>query len=108
MTSVDKVTKRVVDGIQKDEEEPHSPRAVDNPERQICEGDKCGKGELVPRTTELGVEMLAMMVEFVVRLLPARKRLAVDGDGAVGIGIHAVPIVLKRIDMYATRPNMDP
>ena len=72
MTSVDKVTKRVVDGNQKDEEEPHSPRAVDNPERQICEGDKCGKGELVPRTTELGVEMLAMMVEFVMRLLPDR------------------------------------
>ena len=35
-----------------------------------------------------------MMVELVVCLFPARKGLAVDGNGAVGIGMYAVSIVL--------------
>ena len=71
MTSVDEVAYRVVDGNQKDEEEPHGPRAVDNAEHQIGKDNKRRKGKLIPRATELGVEMLAMMVEFVVRFLPA-------------------------------------
>lgn len=106
MASIDKVTNRVVDGNQKDEEKPHAPCAVDNAEHQIGESDKCGEGEFVPCTSDLGVEMLAMMVELVVCLLPAGKRLAVDGDGAVAIGTHAMSIVLKRIDMHAARPHM--
>ena len=48
-----------------------------------------------------------MMVELVVCFLPAGKRLAVDGDGAVIIGMHAMSIVLKRIDMQSARPHMD-
>ena len=83
MALVDKVAKRVIDGNQKDEEESRSPCAVDNAEHQIGESDKCGEGKLVPRTTDLGVEMLAMMVELVVCFLLAGKRLAVDGDGAI-------------------------
>ena len=106
MASIDKVTNRVVDGNQKDEQEPHAPCAVDNAEHQIGEGDKRGEGEFVPCTSDLGVEMLAMMVELVVCFLPAGKRLAVDGDGAVVIGTHAMSIVLKRIDMHAARPHM--
>lgn len=106
MASIDKVTNRVVDGNQKDEEKPHAPCAVDNAEHQIGEGDKCGEGEFVPCTSDLGVEMLAMMVELVVCFLPAGKRLAVDGDGAVVIGTHAMSIVLKRIDMHTARPHM--
>ena len=51
--------------------------------------------------------MLAMMVELVVCFLPAGKRLAVDGDGAVAIGMHAMSIVLKRINMHAAWPHMD-
>ena len=47
-----------------------------------------------------------MMVELVVCFLPAGERLAVDGDGAVVIGTHAMSIVLKRIDMHAARPHM--
>ena len=104
--SIDKVAKRVIDGNQKDEEESRSPCAVDNAERQIGESDKCGKGKLVPCTSDLGVEILAMMVELVVCFLPAGERLAVDGDGAVVIGTHAMSIVLKRIDMHAARPHM--
>lgn len=95
---IDEVTNRVVDGNQKDEEKPHAPCAVDNAEHQIGESDKCGEGEFVPCTSDLGVEMLAMMVELVVCFLPAGKRLAVDGDGAVVIGACAMSIVLKRID----------
>ena len=94
MTSVDEVAHRVVDGNQKDQKEPHAPRAADDAEREIGEDDKCRKGKLIPCATELGVEMLAMMVELVVRLFPARKGLSVDGDGAVGIGMYAVSIVL--------------
>lgn len=107
MASIDKVTNRVVDGNQKDEEKPHAPCAVDNAEHQIGESDKCGEGEFVPCTSDLGVEMLAMMVELVVCFLPAGKRLAVDGDGAVVIGMHAMSIVLKRIDMQSAWPHMD-
>lgn len=106
MTSVDEIAKRVVDGNQKDEEKSRSPHAANNAECQIGEGDKHGKGELIPRATELGVEMLAMMVELVVCFLPAGKRLVVDGDGAVVIGIHAMSIVLKRIDMQSAWPHM--
>lgn len=106
MASIDKVTNRVVDGNQKDEQEPHAPCAVDNAEHQIGEGDKRGEGEFVPCTSDLGVEMLAMMVELVVCFLPAGERLAVEGDGAVVIGMHAMSIVLKRIDMHAVRPHM--
>lgn len=106
MALVDKVAKRVIDGNQKDEEEPRSPCAVDDAEHQIGEGDKRGEGEFVPCTSDLGVEMLAMMVELVVCFLPAGKRLVVDGDGAVVIGIHAMSIVLKRIDMQSAWPHM--
>ena len=60
--SIDKVAKRVIDGNQKDEEESRSPCAVDNAEHQIGEGDKRGEGEFVPCTSDLGAEMLAMMV----------------------------------------------
>lgn len=91
---VDKVAHRLVDGNQKDQKEPHTPRAADDAEREIGEDDKCRKGKLVPCATDLGVEMLAMMVELVVCLFPAGKRLAVDGNGAVGIGMYAVSIVL--------------
>lgn len=94
MMSVDKVAHRLVDGNQKDQKEPHTPRAADDAEREIGEDDKCRKGKLVPCATDLGVEMLAMMVELVVCLFPAGKRLAVDGDGAVVIGMYAVSIVL--------------
>lgn len=94
MTSVDEVAYRIVDGNQKDQKEPHALRAADDAEREIGEDDKCRKGKLVPCATELSMEMLAMMVELVVCLFPARKGLAVDGNGAVGIGIYAVPIVL--------------
>lgn len=107
MALVDKVAKRVIDGNQKDEEESRSPCAVDNAEHQIGEGDKRGEGEFVPCASDLGVEMLAMMVELVVCFLPAGKRLAVDGDGAVVIGMHAMSIVLKRIDMQSAWPHMD-
>ena len=106
MASIDKVAERVVDGNQKDEEESHAPGAVDNAEHQIRQGDYCGKRKLVPRTTELGVEVLAMMVKLVVCFLPTGKRLAVDGDGTVGIGVHAMPIVLERIDMHTARPHV--
>ncbi len=51
--------------------------------------------------------MLAMMVELVVFFLPAGKRIAVDGDGAVVIDMHTMSIVLKRIDMQSARPHMD-
>lgn len=51
--------------------------------------------------------MLAMMVELVVCFLPAGERLAVDGDGAVVIGMHAMSIVLKHIDMQSAWPHMD-
>lgn len=78
MASIDKVTNRVVDGNQKDEEESRGPCAVDNAEHQIGESDKCGEGEFVPCTSDLGAEMLAMMVELVVCFLPAGKRLAVS------------------------------
>lgn len=105
--SVDEATNCVVDGNQKDEEESRCPRVVNNAERQIGEGDKRGEGEFVPCTSDLGVEMLAMMVELVVCFLPAGKRLAVDGDGAVVIGMHAMSIVLKRIDMQSAWPHMD-
>ena len=94
MASIDKVAKRVIDGNQEDEEEFRSPCAVDNAEHQIGESDKCGEGKFVLCTSDLGVEMLAMMVKLGVCLLPARKGLAVNGNGAVGIGMHAVPIVL--------------
>lgn len=94
MTSVDEIAKRVVDGNQKDEEKSRSPHAANNAEREIGEDDKCRKGKLVPCATELSMEMLAMMVELVVCLFLARKGLAVDGNGAVGIGIYAVSIVL--------------
>lgn len=104
---IDEVTNRVVDGNQKDEEKPHAPCAVDNAEHQIGESDKCGEGEFVPCTSDLGVEMLAMMVELVVCFLPAGKRLAVDGDGAIVIGAHAMSIVLKRIDIQSVWPHMD-
>ena len=104
---IDEVTNRVVDGNQKDEEKPHAPCAVDNAEHQIGEGDKRREGEFVPCTSDLGVEMLAVMVELVVCFLPAGKRLAVDGDGAVVIGMHTMSIVLKRIDMQSAWPHMD-
>lgn len=107
MALVDKVAKRVIDGNQKDEEESRSPCAVGNAEHQVGEGDERGEGEFVPCTSDLGVEMLAMMVELVVCFLPAGKRLAVDGDGAVVIGMHAMSIVLKRIDMQSAWPHMD-
>lgn len=94
MTSVDEIAKRVVDGNQKDEEKSRSPHAANNAERQIGEGDKHGEGELIPRATELGVEMLAMMVELVARLFSAGELFAVDNHGAVGIGMYAVSIVL--------------
>lgn len=106
MALVDKVAKRVIDGNQKDEEESRSPCAVDNAEHQIGESDKCGEGEFVPCTSDLGVEMLAMMVELVVCFLPAGKRLTVDGDGAVAIGMYTMSIVLKRIDMQSAWPHM--
>lgn len=106
VASIDEVTNRVVDGNQKDEEEPHAPCAVDNAKHQIGKSDKCGEGEFVPCTSDLGVEMPTMMVELVVCFLPAGKRLAIDGDGAVVIGTHAMSIVLKRIDMHAARPHM--
>ena len=50
--------------------------------------------------------MLAMMVELVVRFFPAGELLAVDNHGAIGVGVHAVPVVLKRVNMYAARPHM--
>lgn len=48
-----------------------------------------------------------MMVELVVCFLPAGKRLAVDGNGAVGIGAYAMPVIFERINMHAARPHMD-
>ena len=107
MALVDKAAKRVIDGNQKDEEESRSPCAVNDAEHQIGEGDKRGEGEFVPCTSDLGAEMLAMMVELVACFLPAGKRLAVDGDGAVVIGVHAMSIVLKRIDMQSAWPHVD-
>ena len=51
MTSVDEVAHRIVDGNQKDQKEPHTPRAADDAEREIGEDDKCRKGKLVPCAT---------------------------------------------------------